>query len=335
MSKRTGRSRGRSGDEVIDPTGLNKLLRRMRVNCKPETILETLGAIGELGEAAGESERIVHALVRVLAKPDEAVREKAIALLRRLKCHGHAVAPLLELVADEDPELARTASSALGVFGARALAHVEVSERLREWAERADDRSRALAAAFFQSVPARSRNARLCLTMVELLWKGGEEERLMALEILGANSAALIAHEQGLDIIHQGLASESERVRDAALEVLTDGVPGPLTELLQSLCGELEQGLKGGDPWVRHQCANVLHRLSNGALEVPDVSILIADALLNWDPEVRRLAAASVPADLERMSREADVLERLELVVHHGTDDVRTLAEETLRRLSE
>jgi len=334
MSERTRNPRGGGESEVIDSAALNRLLRRMRSDCKAETIAEAALAVGELGEAAGENPKVVRALVKALAKPDDAVRERAIAALRKLKCHEVAVPLLVKMVSDPDEATARTASSALGVFGARALAHIDVAALLREWAELRDDRSRTLASAFFRSVPLRSRNARICLTLIELLWSGGEADRLEALEILGSHSAALIAHERSLEIIRQGMGSESAPVRNAAIEALTAGVPGPSDEVLQALCEHLDQGLKGDDGETRRHCAEVLHRLSGGALEVREVSLLVADALLNWDPDVRRIAASCVPSDLEQMCGEPEVLERLGAVLTYGTDDVQGLAEETLRRLN-
>jgi hypothetical protein len=320
----------RKAKGVTDPSQLNRLLRRLRPDCKPETITKATNALGAMGEAVGENPRVVSALVKLFGHPDDDLRACAVTALKKLKCHETAVPLLVESLSGAGALTAEAICFTLGALGPRAVSHPAVVELLEEWSSLRDYRSRRCILQLLQGLPRRGRNQRISTHAIELLWSGGREDRLRSLEILVSASPRLLVDEKIQEVVRQGMSDEDDAVRDLALEALFCAIPDHGDRVLPML---LEPGLKGGDGALRLRCADVIRRFSGGLLEEPEVALLVVDALLNWDPEVRRTAVGVLPSDPSSLCSTPEIRDRFASVVRYGTDDVRGLAEKALRQL--
>ncbi len=159
-------------------------------------------------------------------------------------------------------------------------------------------------------------------TIVEASQAENESTLLVILDALHHTITAYCCDHDGtfsVDLRHKLLNVLSQQaVRAAASDAFLRG---------------LVTGLKGESGEYRHWCARVLEDVGRRTIEQHAVAIIVADGLLNWDPNVREVASSLLQGYRERVDRSPDVLQMLASARDHGADDIRGVADLVLREL--
>ncbi len=90
----------------------------------------------------------------------------------------------------------------------------------------------------------------------------------------------------------------------------TAAVSKPFLELLQA-------GMKGKDALVRLRCAEALWMVAHANIERPAVAVVVVDTLMNWDPDVRKIAVDLLPHG-QRMDQSPEMIKHLRSASEYG-----------------